>query len=198
MQATETTRYVDRPNTSLDHPRRAETANIRGRRRFLPNQRMPANGADTIPMPILWGRHRQDGHRRMSNGPLRRKARASPHPHLALRRWCQCTWQTKALQFERTQRSAKGARSLLSRDTVGEGGGVLVSESCMHAQPVPELNFALEAKSALSHPAQRKVPARFSTYSGDVFGDSVPPSRRTKYCISDSAPFHSAVDRRNP
>ena len=47
--------------------------------------------------------------------------------------------------------------------------------------PVPLSNLTKLSKRGALHPAQTKVPLRFSLSSGEERGGSVPPLRRTKY-----------------
>src|SRR5262245_46744655 len=58
-------------------------------------------------------------------------------------------------------------------------------------QPVPESNFMSEVKSGRSQPAQAKMPARFSSFSGLVPAGSVPSLRSTRNDAGDSFFDHS-------
>lgn len=57
---------------------------------------------------------------------------------------------------------------------------------------MPESYFESDAKSGVAHAAQRNVPRRFSSLSGDVNGRSVPSSRRTRYAAGERSARHSA------
>src|SRR6185436_10801993 len=61
-------------------------------------------------------------------------------------------------------------------------------------QPVPDSNFISEVKSGRSHPAQAKMPARFSSLSGLEPACSVPSLRITRYDIGDRRLDHSWSD----
>jgi hypothetical protein len=61
-------------------------------------------------------------------------------------------------------------------------------------QPVPESNFASDAKSGRKHAAHTKVPSRFSWFSGLVPLRSVPASKSTSYVAAGSSFRHSSFD----
>src|SRR2546426_4300885 len=61
-------------------------------------------------------------------------------------------------------------------------------------QPVPDSNFISEVKSGRPQPAQAKIPARFSLFSGLVPARSVPSSRITWKDSAGSFFFHSSLE----
>src|SRR5712692_10592767 len=61
-------------------------------------------------------------------------------------------------------------------------------------QPVPDSNFISEVKTGRPQPAQAKIPARFSLFSGLVPARSVPSSRITWKDSAGSFFFHSSLE----
>src|SRR3989442_15777237 len=61
-------------------------------------------------------------------------------------------------------------------------------------QPVPDSNFISEVKSGRPQPAQAKIPARFSLFSGLVPARSVPSSRITWKDSAGSFFFHLSLE----
>src|SRR2546425_12259190 len=61
-------------------------------------------------------------------------------------------------------------------------------------QPVPDSNFISEVKSGRPQPAQAKIPARFSLFSGLVPARSVPSSRMTWKDSAGSFFFPSSLE----
>src|SRR5207237_10768289 len=59
-------------------------------------------------------------------------------------------------------------------------------------QPVPLSYLVSEENSGRSHPAQAKLPLRFSAFSGLVPARSVPCLRSTSYCAGVSRRRHSS------
>lgn len=60
------------------------------------------------------------------------------------------------------------------------------------AAPVPLSNFFRCSKSGAEHPAQQKVPGRFSRFKGEVPERSVPRLMRTSYAAGESCARHSS------
>src|SRR2546428_8890176 len=61
-------------------------------------------------------------------------------------------------------------------------------------QAVPDSNFISEVKTGSPQPAQAKIPARFSLFSGLVPARSVPSSRITWKDSAGSFFFHSSLE----
>ena len=66
------------------------------------------------------------------------------------------------------------------------------SGSLKLGQPVPLSNFFFDLNSAWPQPAQENVPARFSKFSAQLPGRSVPCSRMMWNCSGVSSLRHSA------
>src|ERR1700682_1560185 len=64
-------------------------------------------------------------------------------------------------------------------------------------QPVPESNFISEVKTGSPHPAQTKIPGRFSWSSGLVPARSVLSSRKTLYASGGRRLRHSSLESFN-